>query len=336
MIGDSGGAGVGSRTTLLLVDDDERRTVELQSALETAGYRVLAAADGAAGLRLVSAHDVEAVLCRLHLPDIAGLDVCRAIKQASATRELPIVMLVDSDDEVMRDKILEAGADESWSAASGTPTLLLMLQDLIRIKRMRSQINQLEGVVLTLSRAVEDRDRLSAGLSEKVAHWALQLGNSVGLADEQLTLLYKAALLRDVGTVGIPITILIKEGRLDSSEFEAVKRHPEMSEEIVRPLPGSEQLLPAVRHHHERIDGAGYPDGLGGEAIPLFGRIIAIADAYVAMTSDRPYRRSRTKAEAIKILQQGAGKQWDADLVERFLRLVARADTEELSVGRAG
>src|SRR5205085_8001969 len=117
-------------------------------------------------------------------------------------------------------------------------------------------------------------------------------------------------------------------------EFTQVKRHPLVGEEILAPLPRADQLLPAVRHHHERVDGAGYPDGLGGDTIPLFARIIAIADAFVAMTSDRPYRRRRSKEEAIQTLQQGAGKQWDAGLVERFLPLVAAVDGDAVSTLR--
>jgi HD-GYP domain-containing protein (c-di-GMP phosphodiesterase class II) len=200
---------------------------------------------------------------------------------------------------------------------------------------LKSQINELEGIVVTLARAVEDRDHSSAGLAEKVAHWAMQLGTDMGLPDDQLTFLYKAALLHDVGTLSVPVGVLAKEGRLDPGEFSQVKRHPVVGEEILAPLPRAEQLLPAVRHHHERIDGAGYPDGLGGDQIPLFARIIAIADAFVAMTSDRPYRRRRTREEAVRILEQGAGKQWDAVLVERFVRLVDATGADTVGQARS-
>jgi putative two-component system response regulator len=108
-----------------------------------------------------------------------------------------------------------------------------------------------------------------------------------------------------------------------------------VGEEIVRALPGSDRLLPAVRHHHERIDGGGYPDGVAGESIPLFARIIAIADAFVAMTSDRPYRPRRSREDAISRLRQGAGKQWDAGLVERFLGVVGEAQDREAQAGSA-
>lgn len=330
------GGGIESRATVLLVDDDEERMRQARALLETAGNRVITAVDGAAGLRLVAAHDCDVVLCELQLPDMDGLDVCRAIKRAAATRDLPVVMLIDTDDPVPRDKALTAGADETIGRPFGDATLSAVVRSQVQIRRLRSQVDALEAVVLTLSRAVEDRDQASAGMSEKVAHWASELGRGAGLTAEQVTSLYKAALLHDVGAVGVPVTILTKPGRLEPSEFDAVKQHPIVGEEIVRPLPDSEHLVPAVRHHHERIDGAGYPDGIGGETIPLFARIIAIADAFVAITSDRAYRPRRSKDEAIRILQQGAGKQWDPELVEGFVRLLRRATSQEPTTRSVG
>jgi HD-GYP domain-containing protein (c-di-GMP phosphodiesterase class II) len=163
----------------------------------------------------------------------------------------------------------------------------------------------------------------------------MELGRAAGLSRDEQTLIYKAALLHDVGSVAVPVEVLTKQARLDPHEFDTVKRHPIVGEEIVRALPGSDRLLPAVRHHHERIDGAGYPDGVAGESIPLFARIIAIADAFVAMTSDRAYRPRRTRAEAISRLRQGAGKQWDAALVERFLAVIGDAEEREARAGSA-
>ena len=317
-----------SPATILIADADQDSAQRLGAVLESAGHRVIVAADGAAALRMLSAHAGDLVLCDASLPDLDGFEVCRAIKQAPATRDTPVVLLVDADDELQRERALQAGADDVVTKPLERGALLTLVRAQLQIARLTTQLNELEGVVVTLARAVEDRDRSSSGLSEKVAHWAMELGTAVGLPDDQLTLLYKAALLHDVGTLSVPVEVLAKEGRLDPGEFGQVKRHPVVSEEILGALPRSEQLLPAVRHHHERVDGAGYPDGLGGDDIPLFARIIAIADAFVAMTNDRPYRRRRSRAEAIQTLAQGAGKQWDASLTERFLQLVGKTDAE--------
>jgi putative two-component system response regulator len=322
--------------TVLVAGDDATSEPELRAHLERAGHRVLMAQDGAAAFRLLSAHSVDLLLCEALLPDMDGFDVCRAIKHSPATQDVPVVLLVSTDDEVERERARQAGADDVGVKPLERATLLALVSAQLRITRLKSQVNDLESVVVTLARAVEDRDHSSVGLSEKVAHWAMQLGTAIGLPDEQLTALYKAALLHDVGTLTVPVGVLAKEGRLDPVEFSQVKRHPVVGEEILGALPRAEQLLPAVRHHHERVDGAGYPDGLGGEDIPLFARIIAIADAFVAITSDRPYRPRRPRDEAIRTLRQGEGKQWDAALVERFLRLVEDTDAQAPPEARTG
>ena len=322
------GAITGSPATLLLADDDDTRAAATSATLEGDGYRVIMAGDGASALRQLAAHGCDLVLCEALLPDMDGYDVCRAIKQAPATRDVAVVLVLDSDDEVQRERALMAGADDVAVHPIDGTLLLAVVRAQLRMRELNVKLNELEGVVFTLARAIEDRDHSSTGLSEKVAHWAMQLGTAIGLPEEQLTSLYKAALLHDIGTVAVPVDVLSKHSRLDPGEFNAVKRHPLIGEEIVRALPHSEPLLPAVRHHHERFDGAGYPDGIGGDAIPLFARIIAIADAFVAMTSDRPYRARRSRDEAVSTLQQGAGKQWDGTLVEQFLPLVAGVDAD--------
>jgi putative two-component system response regulator len=319
----------GDAATVLVADGDPGTVAELRADLESAGYQVIVAHDGAAALRLLSARPVDLVLCDATLSDMDGVEVCRAIKQARATRDIPVVLMIAADDDMLRARALDAGADDVAVKPLDRELVLVFVRAQVRITRLKGQLDELESIVVTLARAVEDRDHSSAGLSEKVAHWAMQLGTAIGLPDDQLTYLYKAALLHDVGTLSVPVGVLSKEGRLDPAEFSQVKRHPVVGEEILGALPRANQLLPAVRHHHERIDGAGYPDGLGGDKIPLFARIIAIADAFVAMTSDRPYRRRRSREEAIRMLMQGAGKQWDAALIERFLQLVEDAGGAE-------
>ena len=324
-----------ARATVVVADDDAVSQRELRAHLERAGHRVITAHDGAAAFRELSAQPVDLVLCEAMLSDMDGFEVCRAIKQAPATRDIPVVMLVAAADDLLRQRAEDAGADDVAVKSMDGTMLLTLVRAQLRITRLKTQLAELEGVVVTLARAVEDRDHSSAGLSEKVAHWAMQLGNALGLKDDQLTYLYKAALLHDVGTLSVPVGVLAKQGRLDPGEFSQVKRHPLVGEEILGALPRAEELLPAIRHHHERIDGAGYPDGIGGEDIPLFARIIAIADAFVAMTSDRPYRPRRSREQAIHTLHQGAGKQWDAALVERFLRLLEDTGVETAPEARS-
>ena len=181
--------------------------------------------------------------------------------------------------------------------------------------------------------AVDNKDRYTRRHSEDVLAYSLQIAQALNLDAHAQHTIQVAALLHDVGKIGVPDAILRKPGRLTDEEFQAVQQHPMMGAIMVGAVPGFEQTLDAVRHHHERWDGEGYPFGLRGEDIPLQARIMAVADAFSAMTTDRPYRKGMDPAKARAILQDGAGTQWDSQCVEAFLQ--ARADAPERSLAVA-
>ncbi|PLT34496.1 HD-GYP domain-containing protein [Bacillus sp. V5-8f] len=175
----------------------------------------------------------------------------------------------------------------------------------------------------TLAAALDARDPYTAGHSERVARFSLEIGRLAGLPDHKLDILKKTALLHDIGKIGVRDSVLLKDGKLSEEEFDQIKQHPVLGEKILKEIQPPESmapLLPGVRSHHERIDGRGYPDGLKGESIPLEGRILAIADAFDAMTSDRPYRKGMEVEKALQILEEGRGSQWDAELTALFIR----------------
>ena len=168
--------------------------------------------------------------------------------------------------------------------------------------------------------AVDNKDRYTRRHSEDVLKYSLQVAQELGLDDDTLFAVKVAALLHDVGKVGVPDHILRKPGKLTEDEFAAIKQHPTMGAIMINAVPGFENTLDAVRFHHERWDGLGYPSGLAGDQIPLLGRIMAVADAYSAMTTDRPYRKAMEATRAGEILRDGSGTQWDPDCVAAFLR----------------
>ncbi len=170
-----------------------------------------------------------------------------------------------------------------------------------------------------LVNAVDNKDRYTRRHSEDVTVYSLQIARELGLDEGMHQTIAVAALLHDVGKIGIPDDILRKPGRLSEADFEAIREHPVMGAVIVGAVPGFEETLDAVRHHHERWDGGGYPDGLHGEAAPWMARLLAVADAYSAMTTDRPYRKGMEPAVALGILKDGAGTQWDPEYVRAFL-----------------
>ena len=168
--------------------------------------------------------------------------------------------------------------------------------------------------------AVDNKDRYTRRHSEEVMHYSLEIALALGLDADMQRTIEAAALLHDVGKIGVPDAILRKPGRLSEDDFAAIKQHPMMGSVIVGAVPGFEETLDAVRHHHERWDGDGYPFGLVGKETPLSARLMAVADAFSAMTMDRPYRKGIDRQKALAILEQGAGTQWDPQCVRAFLQ----------------
>ena len=171
--------------------------------------------------------------------------------------------------------------------------------------------------------SVDNKDRYTRRHSEDVMRYALQIARELGLGEAVQQTIQVAALLHDVGKIGVPDRILRKPGMLTDEEYEAIKQHPMMGAAIVGAVAGFEETLDAIRHHHERWDGGGYPGRLGGEETPLVARLMAVADAYSAMTMDRPYRKGRRPEEALAVLTDGAGCQWDPECVAAFQRALA-------------
>ena len=205
-------------------------------------------------------------------------------------------------------------------------------------ERLRAGLNQsMEGFSMldALVTAVDNKDRYTRRHSEDVMRYSVAIARTLGLDEKTQSLVKVAGLLHDVGKIGVPDAILRKPGALSDDEFHAVRHHPMMGSIIVSSVPGFEDMLDAVRHHHERWDGEGYPFALRGQEIPLVARIMAVADAYSAMTTDRPYRKGMNPLRALAILERGAGTQWDPDCVFAFTevqRLAHEArEAEDLS-----
>lgn len=201
------------------------------------------------------------------------------------------------------------------------------------LKEREKRNNQLlQSYFITLAATLDARDHYTAGHSQRVAEYAVQIGRLAGWEAADIDTLHKSALLHDIGKIGVRDAVLLKEGKLTEEEFDQIKLHPILGENILKriePADAMAELLPGVRSHHERHDGRGYPDGLSGEDIPQLGKVIALADAYDAMTSNRPYRMGMTKDRAISILEAGSGSQWDPQYTKLFIHFLRgqRADT---------
>jgi putative two-component system response regulator len=182
--------------------------------------------------------------------------------------------------------------------------------------------SETESILFALARAVEQRDRHTAGHCERLAFISVSLGTEMGLEASELLALYRGGYLHDVGKVGIPDSILFKAGPLTAEEWVTMRSHPARGEEICRPLKSLEPVLPIIRHHHERLDGSGYPDGLRGDQIPLLARVLQTADIYDALVSPRPYKPAYSADQALEIISNETRKGWrDPAIVKIFFKL---------------
>lgn len=240
------------------------------------------------------------------------------------TREIeqPIHHLLEKMNEVKEGR-LNSNASDLYSDefAELVEGFNMMIEGLKEREEKNGQL--LDSYFATLAAALDARDTYTAGHSLRVAEYSVHIGRKGGLSETDLDLLRKTALLHDIGKIGVPDAVLLKDGKLTDEEFDLIKMHPVMGESILRrvePAYAMAPYLPGVRSHHERYDGKGYPDQLAGEDIPLFGRIIAVADAFDAMTSDRPYRKGMKEEKAVTILEEGKGTQWDSHFAEIFVQ----------------
>jgi putative nucleotidyltransferase with HDIG domain len=185
------------------------------------------------------------------------------------------------------------------------------------------------GTIASLAAVIEARDPYTIGHSTRVTQYAVAIAEAMGLPSEDVEEIRLASLLHDVGKIGVPDRVLNKTERLTEEEYSAIRMHPTMSVNIIEPLPHLAKIIPVVYHHHERYDGTGYVEGKAGDKIPLGSRIIAAADAFEAMTSDRPYRRALSREQAISELRNCAGTQFDPEVIRYFLKLLEDSSRSE-------
>ena len=194
--------------------------------------------------------------------------------------------------------------------------LTARVRSALRLKELYNTLDSAEHVIFSLATAVEAKDSFTERHTQRVGESARLLGQRLGLPENALDTLYRGGIIHDIGKIGVPDSILLKPGQLDYEERVKMNLHPIIGDNIVAPLPSSADLRPVIRHHHERYDGTGYPDRLASDQIPLLARIVSVCDAYDALVSDRPYRDHLSHEDAVAVLQNGAGKQWDPQIVK--------------------
>jgi cyclic di-GMP phosphodiesterase len=306
--------------TILVVDDLETNLALLERLLSAQGYEVLTARDGEEALAVVAHGAPDVVLTDIRMPKRDGFGLCRELKAAASTRLIPVVLMTGASEADDRIQAIEAGATDLLGKPIDVPELKARVRSLMQLKHFTDELDSAELVLKTLALMIEARDAYTQGHCERLARYATTLGERLGLPQDDLIALTKGGYFHDLGKIGIPDSILLKPGPLTPEEFEQMKEHAVIGERLCGDLRALQYVRPIVRHHHEHLDGSGYPDGLRGDEVPLLAQIIGIVDVYDAITTNRPYRSARSSETAFAALRDEVRRGWrNRDLVETFI-----------------
>jgi putative two-component system response regulator len=327
-------------TTMTLVEDEPRLLDVLVRAARSWHYDCQTATSAEQAIRVLEKRPTPVVVTDLHMPGEGGVWLVRQIR--ARWPDIAIIVITASHEIESAIECLNAGAtryflkpirlDEfhhalettlhGWQLQREREHYQCRLERAVRrqTKRVRSTfLSAIDSLVRTL----EARDPYTSGHSLRVRRFALRLAKVLGLDQKQCKQLSLAAKLHDIGKVGVPEAILNKPANLSAEEYRLVQEHPVIGERILAPIMHSAPVLAAIRSHHERLDGSGYPDGLAGEDIPLLARIITVVDCFDALTSSRAYRTYLSVDQALEVLRAGSGTQFDPEFVQPFIDRVA-------------
>jgi putative two-component system response regulator len=263
------------------------------------------------------------------MPGCDGYEVCRQLKSDPRTALTPVVLVTGYDS--LRDRVrgAEVGADGFFTKPFQIPELVARVHAALRQKHLTDGLEAVEAVLFTLARVVEGRDADTEGHCSRLSVLAERLGERLGLPLEQRTALRRAGIVHDIGKVVVPDHVLMKRGPLTADEWQLMRRHAEAGERICAPLRSFQEVLPIIRHHHERLDGSGYPDGLAGSAIPMTARVLQVVDVFDALTMKRPYKRALTTAEALDVMADEVRRgYWDPAVFDAFVGMLRDGEND--------
>jgi len=341
-----------SAKRILVIDDEEMNRKLLSLYLDKLGYEAVLAANGGEGLKLLDGA-IDLVLLDVLMPDMDGFSVCRAIRAESLARDVPIIMVTALKSKEDRLQAVEAGANDFIAKPIDVTELRIRMRSLLRMKETQDEVKRYQAAleemvavrtdalrlavenlkesqktirsshletILRLSAAAEFKDEDTADHLGRMSRYSAVLAQKYGLHEGEVELVLQASPMHDIGKIGIPDSILLKPGKLTPSEWELMKKHTLFGAKILKD--STFELLRAGEiiaiSHHERFDGSGYPAGLSGEDIPLFGRICAVADVFDALTSKRPYKEAFSNEKSLEIMGAGRGSHFDPRILDLF------------------
>ncbi len=309
---------------VLVVDDLPPNRDILRGLLARDGHEVLEAQNGRQALELAREADPDVILLDVLMPGLDGFETCASLKRQEQTRLTPVVLVTALKGRSDKVRGIEAGADDFLSKPLDPLELSARVRSLIRLKRSLKDLDSAEAVIVSLALTIEARDAETEGHCQRLAALAIRMGRVLALADHELEALQRGGYLHDIGKVGVPDSVLLKRGPLNGEEFARMQSHTIIGDRLCQRLRSLRGVRPIVRHHHEKLDGSGYPDGLRGSEIPLLAQIIGMVDVYDALTSQRPYKPAFTQDEALAEIDFEVARGWRsrelADVLARAVR----------------
>lgn len=299
-----------SAVRIMVVDDDDQIRRLLRKLLTAAGFTVEEFGTAEEALDRIHADCPDLVLLDLQLPDRSGHEVLEEIRADPATRLLPVVMLTGLGTTAEKLRAQAEGVTDFLSKPFSPEELLPRVRALVMLKQFADEHEHAEHVILMLAKTIDARDSYTAGHSGRVAEYADRIAARMGLDAGARNDMRRGALFHDLGKIVIPDAVLRKPGALTPEERAIIEEHPVVGNDLLSPMKTMRKTLPVVYHHHERLDGSGYPAGASGDMIPMAVRIVTVADIFDALTTDRAYRGALTVETAFEILNDGVQRGW--------------------------
>lgn len=318
-----------TKARVLVADDIEAYREMLKEFLQEEGFEVVCAQDGNEALNHLKSNSYDLALLDVMMPGRTGFSVCRALKSDPKTFLTPIVLVTGLNNLDDRIQGIECGADDFLSKPTNRQELLARARSLLKLKKFTDELENAATVLTSLALSVEAKDPYTEGHCLRLSKYSVALAKHLGLPKEDQEALRIGGIVHDIGKIAVPEQILLKPGPLTMEERTIMQGHPAKGEYICSPLKSFGRVLPIIRHHHEKIDGTGYPDGLKDGQIPITARILTTVDIYDALTTDRPYRKALSTEQAFAQMYEEVHRGWwDGGLIGEFEQVVKRIEVQ--------